>query len=109
MVFWLFNFKKMILYKLYIIGKQKLKWKDYVYSFLIMLKSTIFEHIVEEYYDDIFMDLNDMKVMMFEILDKTKITHLEIYVKMFLFDVIYLLELLILVILVIFLNLYQFQ
>lgn len=28
-----------------------------------------FEYIVEEYYDDIFMDLNDMKVKMFEILD----------------------------------------
>ena len=35
-----------------------------------------FEYIVEEYYDDIFMDLNDMKVKMFEILDNNKITNL---------------------------------
>lgn len=37
------------------------------------------EYIVEEYYDDIFMDLDDYKNTMFKILDKTKITNLTMF------------------------------
>jgi hypothetical protein len=56
-----------------------LKWKDYVYILDNVKINKSFEYIVEEYYDDIFMDLNDMKVKMFEILDKTKITDLDMF------------------------------
>jgi hypothetical protein len=37
------------------------------------------EYIVEEYYDDIFMDLDDYKDTMFKILYKTKITNLTMF------------------------------